>query len=144
MRCVKSQKFLRHATISSYLWHGMDEYGICVFYFLIHLSLSSHRLKYLFIFSLCHSLSLPSQSFILKISRRQPPQPCSPTSTSLAIDLPRQVSHFFSLSLSLSISSISSLLKISRRLTSSSTFKSLNRVVGVRFGMGSDVWVLGH
>ena len=75
----------------------------------------------IFLFSLRHSLSLPFQSSLLKISlifaqdllpphlavnlhspHRRPPQPLPPT------------------------------------------FRSLNRVVGVIFGMGFDVWVLGH
>ena len=75
----------------------------------------------IFLFSLRHSLSLPSQSSLLKISlifaqdllpphlavnlhspHRRPLQPLPPT------------------------------------------FRSLNRVVGVIFGMGFDVWVLGH
>ena len=75
----------------------------------------------IFLFSLRHSLSLPSQSSLLKISlifaqdllpphltvnlhspHCRPPQPLPPT------------------------------------------FRSLNRVVGVIFGMGFDVWVLGH
>ena len=82
--------------------------------------------------------------------RRQPPQPSPPTSTSLVANLPYQVSHFFSLCHSLSLPSP----LCSRSLIASPhcqppnpsppTFRSLNQVVGVRFGMSFDVWVLGH
>ena len=56
MRCVKCQKILRHTIVPSYLWHGTDQYGMCLillysmwaqpameidFYFLILINLLS-------------------------------------------------------------------------------------------------------
>ena len=54
MRCAKCAKILRHATVRSHLWHSLDENAICVYYFFIHLSLSS-QLKYIIIFTFSHS-----------------------------------------------------------------------------------------
>ena len=56
MRYAKCAKILKHTTIRSHLWHNMDENAICVYYFFIHLSLSS-QLKYIIIFMFSHSFS---------------------------------------------------------------------------------------
>ena len=56
MRCAKCAKILRHATVRSHFWHSLDENAICVYYFFIHLSLSS-QLKYIIIFTFSHSFS---------------------------------------------------------------------------------------
>ena len=48
---------MKHATVRSHLWHNMDENAICVYYFFIHLSLSS-QLKYIIIFMFSHSFSV--------------------------------------------------------------------------------------
>ena len=56
MRYAKYAKILRHATVRSHLWHSMDENAICVYYFFIHLFLSS-QLKYIIIFKFSHSFS---------------------------------------------------------------------------------------
>ena len=114
---------MKHATVRSHFWERTDENAISIYSFFIHLSLTSLITLFFwsFLFSLRHSLSLPFQSSLLKISlifaqdllpphlvvnlhsfRRRPPQPLPPT------------------------------------------FRSLNRFVGVIFGMGFDVWVLGH
>ena len=76
---------------------------------------------YSFIFSLCHSLFLSSQSSLLKISLLFD-QDLSPPHLVINLHSPhRWPPH-----------------------PSPSTFRSLNWVVGVRFGMGFNVWVFGH
>ena len=123
IRCAKYAKIMKHATVRSHFWERTDENAISIYSFFIHLSLTSLITLFFwsFLFSLRHSLSLPFQSSLLKISlifaqdllsphlavnlhslRHRPPQPLPPT------------------------------------------FRSLNRFVGVIFGMGFDVWVLGH
>ena len=75
----------------------------------------------IFLFSLRHSLSLPSQSSLLKIS------------LIFAQDL---------LPPHLAVNLHSPYCRPPQPLPP--TFRSLNRFVGVIFGMGFDVWVLGH
>ena len=115
IRCAKYVKIMEHTIVRSHFWEHTDENAISIYLFFIHLSLSSLITLFFwsFLFSLRHSLSLPSQSSLLKISlifaqdlspphlavnlhslRRRPPQPLPPT------------------------------------------FRSLNRFVGVIFGMG--------
>ena len=123
IKCAKYAKIMEHAIVRSHFWEHTNENAISIYSFFIHLSLTFLITLFFwsFLFSLRHSLSLPSQSSLLKIAlifaqdlspphlainlhslRRRPPQP-----------LPL-------------------------------TFRSLNRFVGVIFGMGFDVWVLGH
>ena len=114
--------------------------------FLLSPSLSISFLSVLPTQDLSH---LCSRSFAAS-PRCQPPQTSSPTSTSLVANLPYHVSHFFPLCHSLYLPSP----PCSRSLATSAhcqppkplplTFRSLNQVVGVRFGMSFDVWVLGH
>ena len=116
IRCAKYAKIMEHATVRSHFWKRTDENVISVYSFFIHLSLTSFITLFFwsFLFSLRHSLSLPSQSSLLKISYRL----TSPsTSIAFVADLHNPCAP---------------------------TFRSLNRFVGVIFGMGFDVWVLGH
>ena len=49
IRCVKCIKLLQHVTVPLHFWHGTDNNGIWVYYFFIHLSLSSHFFIWFFL-----------------------------------------------------------------------------------------------
>ena len=61
IRCVKCIKLLQHVTVPLHFWHGTDNNGIWVYYFFIHLSLSSHFFIWFFLSFLRICLSLPTR-----------------------------------------------------------------------------------
>ena len=110
-------------TLSNMRMYGQKYHFGLIFFILFSLSSLISLFFYLLshFFSLRHSLSLPFQSSMLKISLIFA-QDLSPPHLAVNLHNPRHRPPQASLP----------------------TFRSLNQVVGVRFGMGFNVWVLGH
>ena len=72
IKCVKYVKLLQHTTVLLHFWHDTNENSIWVYYFFIHLCLSSHFFIWFFLSLLRICLSLPTYVLpLLTIRRKQ-------------------------------------------------------------------------